>query len=134
MASAFKLNVEVSVPCAGFVSSATASEVARRYRSGESLAGIAASLGLGRFVVRRILARQGIPLRPRRPASGPHLQAILAMHAGGKSIKEISAQLGLNFATVYRVLRQAGRVHKKAGRETGGPRVTRSDGSRQAAR
>jgi len=35
------------------------------------------------------------------------------MHAEGKTIKEISAMLGLHFATVYRVLLRNGRVKKK---------------------
>jgi hypothetical protein len=70
-------------------------------------------LGLGRRVVRRVLVQLAVPKRPRCPASGPHQQAILAMHAKGKSIKEISTELGVNFATVYRVLRRTGRVQKK---------------------
>ena len=38
---------------------------------------------------------------------------IFDQHAEGTSIKEISNGLGLNFATVYQVLRRAGRVKKK---------------------
>ena len=43
-------------------------------------------------------------IRLKTPAARPHQQAISAMHAEGKSIKEISTELELNFATVYRVL------------------------------
>jgi IS30 family transposase len=46
-------------------------------------------------------------------ASGPHREDIRRKHGEGKSIKEISTALGVNFATVYRVLRRAGRVKKK---------------------
>jgi hypothetical protein len=44
--------------------------------------------------------------------SGVHRQTILDGHAEGKSIKGIRTRLGLNFATVYQVLRRAGRVQK----------------------
>jgi DNA-directed RNA polymerase specialized sigma24 family protein len=64
-------------------------------------------------VVRRLLLDRGVPLRPPCPASGPYKEVICERHAGGKSVGEISQELGLDFATVYRVLRQAGRVHKK---------------------
>jgi hypothetical protein len=90
-----------------------AAEVARRYQSGDSQAAIAAALGLGRGVVRAVLEQQGVPIRPRCPASGPHQEAILSLHAGGKSIREISDQLRIDFATVYRVLLRDGRVSKK---------------------
>lgn len=101
------VSIEESVP------SDTANEVARRYRAGESQAGIALSLGLARTVVRRVLDQLAVPIRPKFPASGPHQQAILILHAEGKTIKEISTRLGVNFATAYRVLRRAGRVEKK---------------------
>ncbi|MDB5306711.1 MAG: hypothetical protein JWO38_913 [Gemmataceae bacterium] len=87
-------------------------EIARRYQAGETQTGIASSLDLDRSIVRRVLDLLQIPLRPQCPASGPHRQAILEIHADGKSIKEISTQLAMNFATVYRVLRRAGRVQK----------------------
>jgi transposase len=35
------------------------------------------------------------------------------MRADGKSIKQIRTDLGVSFATVYRVLRRAGRVQKR---------------------
>jgi len=37
----------------------------------------------------------------------------LSLNAEGKTIKEISDGLGLNFATVYRILLRNGRVKKK---------------------
>ena len=95
------------------VTSDTNTEIVRRYRAGESQAAIASSLGLGRGVIRRALGRLSILLRPKCPASGPHLQAILDRHAAGQSIQEISTASGLNFATVYNVLRRADRVRKK---------------------
>jgi hypothetical protein len=88
-------------------------EVARRYRSGETQKAIAASLGVPQKVVRRILEQLGVPLRTSCPTSGVHRQAILDQHAEGRTIKEISTGVGLNFATVYQVLRRAGRVKKK---------------------
>jgi transposase len=88
-------------------------EVVRRYRSGETQETIAASLGVSQKAVRRVLDRLEEPRRTSCPVSGVHRQTILDWHAEGKSIKVISAQLGLNFATVYQVLRRAGRVQKK---------------------
>jgi transposase len=88
-------------------------DVARRYHSGETQKAIAASLGVPEKVVRRILVELREPLRTSCPVSGVRRQAILDWHAGGKSIKEISTGLGLNFATVYQVLRRAGRVKRK---------------------
>jgi hypothetical protein len=35
------------------------------------------------------------------------------LHDGGKRIKEISSEMGLNFTTVYRILVREGRVKKK---------------------
>jgi transposase len=64
--------------------------------------------------VRRVLDRLEEPRHTSCPVSGTHRQTILDWHAEGKSIKVISAQLGLNFATVYQVLRRAGRVQKKS--------------------
>ena len=88
-------------------------EVVRRYQNGESQAAVAAALGLRRAVVRRILVDRGVPLRVRPPIAEEHRKAILKMNAAGKSIKEISSNLGLDFTTVYRILRRAGRVEKK---------------------
>jgi transposase len=88
-------------------------EVARRYRSGETQKAIAAWLGVPQKVIRRVLKLLGVPLRTSCPVSGVHRQAILDRHAGGKSIQEISTGLGLNFATVYQVLRRASRVQPK---------------------
>jgi hypothetical protein len=62
--------------------------------------------------IRRVLKQLGEPLRTPCPVAGVHRQTILDRHAEGKSIKEISAQLGLDFTTVYQVLRRAGRVQK----------------------
>ena len=113
------------------VSSDTASEIARRYQAGESQAAIASSLGLGRSVVRQLLVEQAVPIRPRCPASGPHQEAILALHADGKSIREISARLEIDFATVYRVLLRAGRVRvKRPGRLSPGSPETGANGTR----
>ena len=89
-------------------------EVARRYRSGETQEAISASLGVSQKAVRRVLDQLGEPLHTPCPVSGVHRQTILAQYAEGKSIKVISAQLGLNFATVYQVLRRAGRVRNKS--------------------
>src|SRR5581483_6433348 len=113
LASIFSVSVATPVSYELSVSADTAAEIARRYRSGESQAAIASSLGLGRSVVRNVLAKQAVPIRPKCPASGPHQETILALHADGKSIREISTRLGIDFATVYRVLLRAGRVSKK---------------------
>ncbi len=74
---------------------------------------IAHSLGVLQKVVRRVLDQLGEPRRTSCPVSGVHRQTILDQHAGGEPIKEISTGLGLDFATVYGVLRRAGRVQKK---------------------
>lgn len=87
--------------------------VAGRYRSGETQEAIAASLGVSQKAVRRVLDWLEEPRRTSCPVSGVHRQTILDWHAEGKSIKVISAQLALNFATVYQVLRRAGRMQKK---------------------
>jgi hypothetical protein len=89
-------------------------EVARRYRSGETQEAISASLGVSQKAVRGVLDQLGEPIRTPCPVSGVHRQTILDQYAEGKPIKVISAQLGLNFATVYQVLRRAGRVQKKS--------------------
>ena len=88
-------------------------QVVNRYQNAESLAVIAAALGLKRAVVRRVLVDSGVPLRVRRPTSEETQRAVLEMHAQRKSIKEISSDLGLNSATVYQILRRAGRVRKQ---------------------
>jgi DNA-binding transcriptional regulator LsrR (DeoR family) len=113
LASIFHVSVATAVASELSVSSDTASEIARRYQAGETQAAIASSLGLGRSVVRRVLDQQAVAIRPRFHASGPHQEAILALHADGKSIREISTRLEIDFATVYRVLRRARRVQKK---------------------
>jgi DNA invertase Pin-like site-specific DNA recombinase len=87
-------------------------EVVRRYSANESQGAIAAALGLRRAVVRRILVDRAVPLRVRRPTPETGRRAILDMHTAGKSIKQISSDLGLDFSTVYRTLRRAGRLKK----------------------
>lgn len=87
--------------------------VVSRYQNEESQAAIAAALGLRRAVVRRILVERGVPLRVHSPTSEEHRKTVFKLHAGGKRIKEISSELGLDFTTVYRILRRAGRVEKK---------------------
>lgn len=88
-------------------------ETARRYRAGETQKAIAASLGVPQKVIRHILEELKEPLRKSCPVFGGYCQTILDRHAEGKTIKEISTGFGLNFATVYQVLRRAGRVNKK---------------------
>lgn len=87
--------------------------VAHRYRAGETQSGIAASLGVSQRAVRSVLDHAGEPLHTSCPVSGVHRQTILNCYEEGESIREISGSLGLNFATVYQVLRRAGRVEKK---------------------
>jgi transposase len=77
-------------------------EVARRSRSGETQEAIAASLGVSQKALRRVLDRLEEPRRTSCPVPGMHRQTILDWHAEGHSIKVISTQLGLNFATIYR--------------------------------
>ena len=89
-------------------------EVTRRYRSGETQEAISTSLGVSQKAVHRVLDQLGEPLRTPCPVSGVHRQTILDQYVEGKSIKVICAQLGLNFATVYQVLRRVGRVQKKS--------------------
>src|SRR5438046_495124 len=57
--------------------SETDREIARRYGAGESLAIISQVLGLTLAVVRRILKRMAVPLRPKYPVTGPHEHTIL---------------------------------------------------------
>ena len=114
LVTAFAVEVKFDATACMAISSDMAAEIARRYRGGASKVGIAAALHLSEGVVRRVLDRMAISARPTCPASGPHLNAILALHTEGKSIGQISALLGLNFATVYRVLVRAGRVTKKS--------------------
>lgn len=113
LASTFATSVSVSQVNGYFIPVGVMEEVVRRYSAKESQAAISAALGLRRPVVRRILVERGVPLRVHSPTSEAHQQAVLKMHAEGKRIKEISSELGLNFTTVYRILRRAGRVRKK---------------------
>ena len=46
--------------------------------------------------------------RPSVSGIRPHRYAILELHSEGKKIQQISTQLGVNCASVHRVLRQAG--------------------------
>ena len=108
----FTANVETAATACNVITSEVDAAIISRYQAGESQGAIARSLGLGREAVRRILKERGIPLHPKCPVSGPHRQAILSLHAEGKSIKEISASLGLKFTTVYRVLRRQDMVKK----------------------
>ena len=103
----------MSQVCGYFIPISVKEEVVRRYAAKESQVAIAVAMGLRRAVVHRILVEGGVSLRIRRPASEEHRKAILKMHAGGKRIREISLELGLNFTTVYRILRRAGRVKRK---------------------
>jgi DNA invertase Pin-like site-specific DNA recombinase len=109
----FAASVAVPVSCVHLIPVDVMEQVVCRYQKKESLAGIAAALGLRRGVVRRILEDRAVPLRVRSPTPETAPRAILDMHAAGKSIKEISSDLGLNFSTVYRTLRRAGRVKRK---------------------
>jgi len=98
---------------ASYIPTDAVADVIRRYRSGETQGAIAASLGVNQRAVRRVLELQNEPIRTSCPVSGVHREAILDRHGRGQSIKEISTGLGLNFATVYQVLRRAGRVNKR---------------------
>lgn len=113
LASTFATSVSVSQVCGYFIPANVMEEVVRRYSAKESQAAIAEALGLRREVVRRILVERGVTLRVRSPTSEEHRKSVLKMHAGGKRIKEISSEVGLDFTTVYRILRRAGRVEKK---------------------
>jgi len=107
VAATFTASVQVPGTCASSIPADAMAEVIRRYRSGETLQAIATSFGVPQKAVRRVLEEFDEPLRTSCPVSGVHRQTILDRHAGGKSIKEISTGLGLNFATVYQVLRRA---------------------------
>jgi hypothetical protein len=107
------VSVGVAVTRPSPVTSATEAEIVRRYHAGDSPARIGQALGLGAGVVRRVLKRLAVPPRPKCPVSGPHEQAILSMHAEGRTIKDISGALGLPFVTVYRVLPRHGMEKKR---------------------
>jgi DNA-binding NarL/FixJ family response regulator len=92
--------------------------IAELHLAGKSIAAIVKVVGASARIVRRVLKLLAMPPRPRSPASGTRQPTILAMHAVGKTIKEISDSLGLDFATVYHVLRRSGRVKKKDRKET----------------
>lgn len=103
----------MSQVCGYFIPVNVMEEVVRRYSAKESQAAIATAMELRRAVVRRILVERGVAIRVRSPTSEEHRQAVLTMHAGGKSIKEISSDLGLDFTSVYRILVRVGRIKKK---------------------
>ena len=113
ISSTFAASVVVPAASAHLIPDDVMEQVISRYQNKESQAAIAAAMGLRQAVVRRILVDRAVPLRVRPPTSEEHRQAVLKMHAGGKQIKEISSELGLDFATVYRILRRAGRVKKR---------------------
>jgi DNA-binding NarL/FixJ family response regulator len=109
----FTVTVETDATGGTAIGSDIEAIIVFRFQAGESQVSIARALGLGTFIVRRVLKEHRIPPHPKCPVSGPHQQAILSLHAEGKTIKEISDGLSLNFATVYRVLLRNGRVKKK---------------------
>lgn len=115
-ASAFAVDIAVTGTRHVSIDSTIETAIADLYRVGESHASISRATGLSQRVIRQTLLRLGVPSRPRCAVSGTYQHDILALHAGGKSIKEISKELGLNFATVYGVLRRTGRIQKKRGR------------------
>src|SRR3954462_1825182 len=102
MSGLFNGSVLVDANPNSSVTSAVETVILERYDAGNSPAKIGKALGLGTGAVRSVLKRLGATPRPRRPASGPHEQAILSQYAAGRTIKQISAEFGLNFATVYR--------------------------------
>lgn len=109
----FTSTIEMATTSNSVVTSEVKDAIVTRYLAGESQVAIAEELALATVVVRHVLKERRAPPHPKCPVSGPHEQAILSLHAGGKSIKEISNGLGVNFATVYRILLRNGRVKKK---------------------
>jgi hypothetical protein len=109
----FTGSVETGATGVTVIGSDIAAAIVSRYEAGESQVSIAKALGLGTFIIRRVLKEHRVPLHPKCPVSGHFQQAILSLHTEGKTIKDISTDLGLNFATVYRILLRSGRVKKK---------------------
>jgi hypothetical protein len=74
---------------------------------------VRAARTLSKHAIRRVLVKLGEPRSRCSPVSRKHRQTILDLHARGTSIKDISAKLGLDFTTVYRVPRRTGRVGRR---------------------
>lgn len=86
-------------------------ELASRYHSGESASQIAASIGLHKCTVAKILRKAGVQFIPGRHKRGTTPEqdlAIVAQHQAGIPKEEIARQHNLAIGGVYSVLRRCG--------------------------
>jgi transposase-like protein len=88
-------------------------ELVERYLTrGQSLAEIAADLGVHQGTVRRWLRDYGIPTRDGRGFSAETRAALLATlpaaYAGGTAIRAMAKEHNVSYGTVHRYLRAAG--------------------------
>ena len=86
--------------------------IARMYQSGKTLNQITDQTGIGRGIVRRILAGQGVTMRPGRfaktvltPQQGTH---VIRLNQAGLTVERVSDKLKLSATAVSRYLKQHG--------------------------
>lgn len=88
-------------------------EVARRYRAGQGIAEIAASVGRTAWQVRTVLLKLGVKLRGRAGNRGDELkpplvpaEEVAKLYAGGLGLERVAAMAGVSRKKVKRLLRE----------------------------
>lgn len=91
-------------------------ELARRYRNGGTIQGLADELGIGRYFVRRRLVASGEKIRTRGgiPVAVP-VADIVTRYENGESIRTLATSLHVAYGTVHNVLRNAGITFRPQG-------------------
>lgn len=82
--------------------------VARRYRAGATLDALALAAGSTVPVIRRILADQGVPLRPKQAQLSIPEEQIASLYREGISLETIASLAGCSQDPIRRILRHAG--------------------------
>ena len=82
--------------------------VVRRYRAGATLESLAIAAGSNAPVIRRILADQGVALRPMLAQLNIPEERIASLYRDGSSLGNIAALAGCSRAVIRRILRRDG--------------------------
>ena len=82
--------------------------VARRYRAGATLESLAIAAGSNAPVIRRILADQGVALRPKLAQLNIPEERVAALYRDGSSLAKIAVLAGCSRDVIRRILRRDG--------------------------
>jgi hypothetical protein len=91
-------------------------ELVRRYTAGETMEGLAASCQLSYRLVRGVLHRAGVTIRPQKVLLPPTPPGLVNAYLGGRTIQQLATAHGRSYNQTRRILLSEGVPLRRRGR------------------